>query len=100
MTDTEKTVHTLVNRIVEEIHPIRIILFVSEVKDQDDAPDIDLLIVMPQGTHRRKTARELYRKLRGIRKPFDMEPVSRNEYKEAVALAVAVVDWAEKHVNG
>ena len=32
------------------------------------------------------------------RYPADMEPVSKDEYQEAVSLAEAVVDWAEQHV--
>ena len=46
----EKTIDVLVRRIVEEVHPIRIILFGSAARgnvEQDS--DIDLLVVMPEG---------------------------------------------------
>ena len=34
--------------------------------------DIDLLVVMPGGVHRRRTAQLLYRKIRGVGVPFDI----------------------------
>ena len=34
--------------------------------------DLDVLVVMPKGTHRRKTAQQLYRQIRGLGVPFDI----------------------------
>ena len=34
--------------------------------------DIDLLIVMPEGVHRRRTAQKLYREIKGLAVPFDI----------------------------
>jgi uncharacterized protein len=34
--------------------------------------DLDFLVVMPEGTHRRRTAQRLYRELVGSRQPFDV----------------------------
>jgi len=34
--------------------------------------DLDVLVVMPNGTHRRKTAQQLYRQIRGLGVPFDI----------------------------
>ncbi len=34
--------------------------------------DLDVLVVMPKGTHRRKTAQHLYRQIRGLGVPFDI----------------------------
>jgi predicted nucleotidyltransferase len=49
-----KVVDELVRRIVEEVHPLRIILFGSAVRGKvGPNSDIDLLVVMPQGVHRR-----------------------------------------------
>jgi predicted nucleotidyltransferase len=66
-------VDQLVQKVVETVHPLRIILFGSAARgDSGPSSDLDLLVVMPQGAHRRKTAQELYRKIRGIGVPFDV----------------------------
>lgn len=67
------TLDVLVRRIVDEAHPCRIILFGSAARsDATEQSDLDLLVVMPDGTHRRHTAQRLYRKLAGIGTPFDL----------------------------
>jgi uncharacterized protein len=54
----------LIEAIVEAAHPIEIVLFGSAARGEARADsDIDLLIVMPEGTHRRHTAERLYRAL-------------------------------------
>ena len=55
-------VHSVVERVVAEVQPLRIILFGSRAKGtaRPDS-DIDLLVVMPEGTSRRPTAQRLYR---------------------------------------
>lgn len=37
-----------------------------------EGSDIDFLVVMPVGTHRRRTAQLLYRRLTGMEVPFDI----------------------------
>jgi predicted nucleotidyltransferase len=50
----EQTVDRIVRRIVEAVHPLRIILFGSRARgDARPDSDLDLLVVMPEGTHRR-----------------------------------------------
>lgn len=55
-------VHSVVERVVAEVQPLRIILFGSRAKGtpRPDS-DIDLLVVMPDGSRRRPIARQLYR---------------------------------------
>ena len=73
MKPNRKEVQRLVRRIVEAIHPLRIILFGSAARGQwRPGSDVDLLIVMPEGTHRRKTAQDLYCNLSGVGIPFDL----------------------------
>ena len=63
----------LVQIIVEAVHPLRIVLFGSAARGQARADsDLDLLVEMPTGTHRRHTAQYLYRVIRGITIPFDL----------------------------
>jgi predicted nucleotidyltransferase len=63
----------LINRIVEAAHPLRIILFGSTARGEAGIDsDIDVLVVMPDGTHRSETARQLYRQLSGFGSPIDI----------------------------
>ena len=69
----ERVLQEIVGRIVDEAHPLRIIVFGSVARgEQGHESDVDLLVVMPEGTHRRITAQMLYQKLRGIRVPIDL----------------------------
>lgn len=73
MKTNQKAIDELVRRIVEIVHPLRIILFGSAARGEMGAEsDIDFLVVMPSGTHRRRTAQLLYREARGIGVPFDI----------------------------
>jgi predicted nucleotidyltransferase len=57
----------LVRRIVEVVQPQRIILFGSAVRgDMRPDSDIDILVVVPDGTHRRHTAQTIYQNLIGL----------------------------------
>ena len=66
-------INQLTKNIIKLAQPLRIILFGSVVRGESNAAsDIDLLVVMPEGTHRRHTAQLLYRKIKGIGVPFDL----------------------------
>ena len=53
---TSELLDDLVERVVEAVHPRRIILFGSGARgDLGPNSDLDLLIVMTDGTHRRQT---------------------------------------------
>jgi predicted nucleotidyltransferase len=81
-----KTIDELIQRIVEEVHPLRIILFGSAATGELRAnSDIDLLVVMPEGVHRRRIAQSLYQKIVGLGVPFD--------------ILVATPDDLQKHKN-
>lgn len=54
----------MVERIVREFNPEKIILFGSQARgDATDGSDVDLLVVMPDETDRRKTAAAVRREL-------------------------------------
>ena len=62
-----KFLEQVVQTIVEAVHPIRIILFGSVARgDSGPHSDLDLLIIMPEGIHRRQIARRVYRELCGM----------------------------------
>ena len=66
-------VDRLISDIVNTVHPLRIILFGSTARgDTHAGSDIDVLVVMPEGTHRRRIAQLLYRQISGVGVPFDI----------------------------
>jgi predicted nucleotidyltransferase len=85
-----KTIDELIQRIVEEVHPLRIILFGSAAKgDVGRSSDIDLLVVMPEGVHRRRIAQLLYQKITRLGVPFDIlvaTPDDLQKHKDKIGL--------------
>ena len=73
----DTSIPRLVQGIVSEVSPVRIILFGSAARGGEQAArDIDLLVVVPDGTNRRQMAKRLYRSLSGIRVPYDLVVVT------------------------
>ena len=63
----------IVNRIVDSVHPLRIILFGSAARgDAGPESDLDIMVVMPDGTHRRHTAQDLYQRMIGVNAAVDI----------------------------
>jgi len=68
-----RIVGDLVRRIVNAVQPVRIILFGSVARGETSPDsDIDVLVVMPDGTHRLDTTRYLYKQLFGCSFPVDI----------------------------
>ena len=68
-----QVVNRLVQTVVASVRPLRIILFGSAARgEMGPDSDLDVLVVMPPGTHRRKTAQRLYRQMGGLGVPFDI----------------------------
>ena len=69
----DRVIADLVHQIVARVGPLRIILFGSSATGttRPDS-DIDLLIVMPEGTHRRRTAQQLYLEIQNVPIAFDL----------------------------
>jgi predicted nucleotidyltransferase len=73
MQPDSQLVDRMIRTVVASVHPLRIILFGSAARGNlGPDSDLDLLVVMPQGTHRRKTAQLLYRQMGGLGVPFDI----------------------------
>jgi len=63
----EQILAELVRRIVESVNPLRIILFGSAARGRmGPDSDLDVLITMPDGVHRRQTAQKAYMSLYGL----------------------------------
>lgn len=72
----------LIQRIVQTVHPRRIILFGSAARNQlGPHSDVDLLVVMPDGVHRRQTARRVYRALSGMGIPKGIVVVTESDVR-------------------
>ncbi|NKB69770.1 MAG: nucleotidyltransferase domain-containing protein [Candidatus Latescibacteria bacterium] len=69
----DTAIDQLVDDVVKTVNPLRIILFGSAARGETgEDSDIDLLVVVPEGVHRRRTAQKIYREITGIGVPFDI----------------------------
>ena len=90
MQSDSELIEQLVHRIIELVQPLRIILFGSAARcEMSSGSDIDVLVVMPEGVHRRQTAQLLYRQIRGLGIPFDIlvaTPDDLNRHRDNIGL--------------
>src|SRR3990172_2040942 len=76
----ENIVKQAIKRILEVVQPKRIILFGSAARGKIHAnSDIDLLVVIPSGMHRRNTAQKIYRNLVGLGYAADIVVVTEDD---------------------
>jgi len=79
----EAMIGELVRRIVDSVQPLRIILFGSAARgDMGPDSDLDVLVVMPEGVHRRRTAQRLYRDLLGLGFAKDIIVVTEGDVRD------------------
>ncbi|GAB4256997.1 MAG: nucleotidyltransferase domain-containing protein [Thermoleophilia bacterium] len=79
----EEVLTELVRRLVESIKPLRIILFGSAARgEMDSNSDLDVLVVMPDGVHRRRTAQAAYRSLKGLGFAKDIVVVTESDVRQ------------------
>lgn len=70
---THEQLEEILQRIVPTLHPLRVILFGSAARgEMGPDSDIDLLVVMPDGTHRLHTMEEAHCLFRGLPFPVDV----------------------------
>ena len=82
-TVNEETLSKLVRRIVNAVDPKRIILFGSAARGEaGPESDLDVLVVMPDGVHRRRTAQQIYRKLAGLGVATDVVVVTEQDIRD------------------
>lgn len=83
----------IVKRIVEVVHPQRIILFGSGARGKmGPDSDLDLLVVMRGSVHRRDMERAICRGLWGIRYPVDAMVVTEQDierYGNSIGMVIA-----------
>lgn len=72
-----------VQRIRSVIQPQKVILFGSAARgDMGENSDIDLLVVVRSGLHRRKTAQSIYRNLIGLGFAADIVVVTEDDVEQ------------------
>ena len=82
-TPSETLLAEIVRRIVERAQPLRIVLFGSAARGQMGVhSDLDLLVVMPDGSNRLATAQSLHRALRGVGCAKDIVVVLREDVEK------------------
>ena len=102
MKPVQEHLQELVNRIVEAVRPLSIVLFGSAARGElGPDSDVDILVLMPDGTHRRHTAKLLHTRFFGIpfavdvivATPADIEKYGRTNgliYREIIAEGVTI----------
>ncbi len=95
MTDSVTIIAALRDRIVQTVHPERVILFGSAARGElGPDSDIDIMVVMPNGTHRSNTTRYLYKQLFGFGFPVDIlvtTPSTLEQHKDNIGLIYRTV---------
>jgi predicted nucleotidyltransferase len=90
MCPNQAIIDELIRRIVGAVHPLRIILFGSAARgDMRLDSDIDVLIVMPENVHRRRTAQDVHEQLFGFPVPVDVlvtTPEDLRKHKDNIGL--------------
>ena len=82
-TPDEHILHDMVERIIEAVHPRRIILFGSAARGvMGPNSDLDVLVVMPDGAHHRRTAQKIYRSLSGLGVAKDIVVVTETDVRQ------------------
>jgi predicted nucleotidyltransferase len=102
MNRNQKDIDQLVKSVVEAVQPLKIILFGSAAREDAAADsDVDLLVVMPEGAHRRQTARYLYKHLGEFGIPVDIlvaTPGDLKRHKNNIGLIYRTVLQEGKEV--
>lgn len=79
----EQIIRDLVSRIVQAVYPRRIILFGSAARGRmGPHSDLDVLVVMPEGVHRRETERRINRALLRLGVPTDVVVATEKDVEQ------------------
>ena len=80
----------LVRQIVDMVHPLRIILFGSAASETMTADsDVDMLVLVPDGTPRQDVLDRIYRDVHSPTVPFDVlvaSPATLDRHRDNIGL--------------
>ncbi|EOQ96545.1 nucleotidyltransferase domain protein [Leptospira wolbachii serovar Codice str. CDC] len=75
----DQDLQNLKAQIVTLVNPLKIILFGSRAKGNfNHSSDYDILVIMPDGTNKRKTAQFLYQNIENINISYDFVVATEN----------------------
>jgi len=90
MAPTQEQLNLILQRVIRAVHPLRVVLFGSAARgEMTPDSDVDLLVVMPNGTHRRKTMEYLHTQLSGVPLPVEIvvaTPEDLARYGQSIGL--------------
>lgn len=79
----DKILDETVQRILSVVKPKKVVLFGSAARGVMGAnSDIDLLVVVPTGVHRRRTAQKIYQNMIGVGFAADIIVVTEDDVKQ------------------
>jgi transcriptional regulator with XRE-family HTH domain len=77
-----RMIEEIVRRIVASVRPLRIVLFGSAAKGgMGPDSDLDLLVIMPDDAHRRRTTQAIYRSLSKLGIPKDVVVATQSDMR-------------------
>ncbi|MCL5292710.1 MAG: nucleotidyltransferase domain-containing protein [Actinobacteria bacterium] len=89
---SEEVLRKIIRRVVEIARPEKIILFGSAARGKmGPNSDVDLLVVVKAGAHRRKLAGEIYKNLIGVGQAVDVVVITEEDverYANSLGLIV------------
>ena len=94
---SQEKINEVINRIVKNINPEKIILFGSYASgNPSEESDLDILIVKEMRMPRYKRGREVKKHLRGMKIPIDVIVYTKKEIKEWEGTKTAFINQAIK----
>lgn len=94
----DKILQEIINRIVEEADPDKIVLFGSRVRNHHkDSSDYDVCVIKQGFYHKRKLRRNLYSKLFGVGAAVDIIVETPEKFSELKTKPFLIYSEVEKH---
>lgn len=94
---SQEKINEVVNRIVKNVNPEKIILFGSYAyENPSEDSDLDLLIIKEMKMPRYKRSREVKKYLRGLKIPIDVIVYTQKEIKEWENTKTSFISQATK----
>jgi len=94
---SQEKINEVINRIVKNINPEKIILFGSYASgNPSEESDLDILIVKEMRMPRYKRSREVKKHLRGMKIPIDVIVYTKKEIKKWENTETAFINQAIK----
>ena len=92
MNPSDTVLNDLVARIRRVVEPVRIVLFGSSARGTAGPDsDLDVLVIVKDGLHRRHTAQKIYGQMMGLGKPVDIVVVTEEDVRKYADCHAAVI---------